>query len=158
MQLHHPDHNNGSPEAARRFEEVQEAYASIQALRRRTTPPRATPPPPPPSSPDVERRLAEIERELLEKARQARERAQRAAREAAATASKAKRPTDEELGYIKTDDSLGKILADARKEFVQRLGEVREEPLGHRVADLLDEFGAKLKSDRAQEGDGKTRQ
>jgi curved DNA-binding protein CbpA len=148
VQLHHPDHNNGSPEAARRFEEVQEAYASIQALRRRTPPPRSTPPPPPPSSPDLEERLAEIERELLEKARVARERAQRAAREAAAAASRPKRPSDEELGYIKTDDSLGKILADARNEFVQRLGEVREEPLSHRVADLLDGFGAQLKRDR----------
>ena len=25
VQLHHPDHNNGSPESARRFEAVQEA-------------------------------------------------------------------------------------------------------------------------------------
>jgi hypothetical protein len=105
----------------------------------------------------VEARLAEIERELLEKARAARERAQRAAREAAAATSKPKRPSDEELGYIKTDDTLGKILADARKEFAQRLGEVREEPLSHRVADLLDEFGAKLKSDPGSEADGKRR-
>jgi curved DNA-binding protein CbpA len=159
VQLHHPDHNHGSPESARRFEEVQEAYASIQRLRQRTPPPRSAPPPPrsappPPTNPDVEQRLAEIERELLLKARAARERAQRAAREAAANASKPKRPSDEELGYIKTDDSLGKILADARKEFVERLGEVREEPLSHRVADLLDEFGAKLKTDRPQDDDG----
>jgi curved DNA-binding protein CbpA len=147
VQLHHPDHNHGSPESARRFEEVQEAYASIQTLRQRTPPPRHTASPPP-TNPDLEQRLAEIERDLLEKARLARERAQRAAREAAAAAPKPKRPSDEELGYIKTDDSLGKILADARKEFVERLGEVREEPLSHRVADLLDEFGAKLKGDR----------
>jgi curved DNA-binding protein CbpA len=160
VQLHHPDHNHGSPESARRFEEVQEAYASIQSLRQRTPPPRSsgpTMPPPPPTSPDVEQRLAEIERELLQKARAARERAQRAAREAAATASKPKRPSDEELGYIKTDDSLGKILADARKEFVERLGEVREEPLSHRVADLLDEFGSRLKTDREQDDDGSKR-
>lgn len=162
MQLHHPDHNHGSVEAARRFEEVQDAYASIQRQRRRTpvggSRASRTAPPPPPSSPDVEARLAELERELLEKARAARERAQRAAREAAAAASaKSKRPSDEELGYIKTDDTLGKILADARKEFAQRLGEVREEPLSHRVADLLDEFGAKLKSDHGPEDDGKRR-
>jgi hypothetical protein len=158
VQLHHPDHNNGSPESARRFEEVQQAYASIQRLRQSTPAPRKTPDPPP-TSPDVEQRLAEIERELLEKARLARERAQRAARRAAATASasKPKRPSDEELGYIKTDDSLGKILADARKEFVERLGEVREEPLSHRVADLLDEFGARLKTDREQDDDGSKR-
>ncbi len=156
MQLHHPDHNNGSPESARRFEEVQEAYAQIQRLRQRTPPPRRTADPPP-TSPDVEQRLAEMERELLEKARLARERAQRAVRQAASTASKPKRPSDEELGYIKTDDSLGKILADARKEFVERLDEAREEPLSHRVADLLDEFGAKLKGngddDRESAGD-----
>jgi hypothetical protein len=163
VQLHHPDHNNGSLESARRFEEVQDAYAQIQRLRQRTPPPRqtATPPPPKaqppgadnPTNPDVEQRLAEIERELLEKARLARERAQRAARQAAATAStsKPKRPSDEELGYIKTDDSLGKILADARKEFVERLDDAREEPLGHRVADLLDHFGATLKGDHGSD-------
>ncbi|MGB8880111.1 MAG: J domain-containing protein, partial [Solirubrobacteraceae bacterium] len=156
VQLHHPDHNNGSPESARRFEEVQDAYASIQRLRQSRPVPRKSPNPPP-TSPDVEQRLAEIERELLEKARLARERAQRAARQAAASASKPKRPSDEELGYVKTDDSLGKILADARKEFVERLDEAREEPLGHRVADLLDDFGAKLKGngddDRESAGD-----
>jgi curved DNA-binding protein CbpA len=111
VQLHHPDHNNGSPESARRFEEVQDAYAAITRERRRQTTPRRSAPPPPPSSPDVEQRLADLERELREKARAARERAQRAAREAAA-AAKGKRASDEELGYIKTDDSLGKILAD----------------------------------------------
>lgn len=120
VQLHHPDHNNGSFESARRFEEVQDAYAAITRERRRhPTQPRSAPPPPS-SSPDVEQRLAELERELREKARAARERAQRAAREAAAAAaSKAKRsdrPSDEELGYIKTDDSLGKILADGLDE------------------------------------------
>jgi hypothetical protein len=155
VQLHHPDHNNGSPESARRFEEVQDAYASIQRLRQsRPLPPKS--PDPPPTSPDVEQRLAEMERELLEKARLARERAQRAARQAAATASKPKRPSDEELGYIKTDDSLGKILADARKEFVDRLDDAREEPLSHRVADLLDEFGAKLKGNGDADSAGDT--
>jgi hypothetical protein len=57
-----------------------------------------------------------MERELREKAQAARERAKRAAREAAAAASrsrpKAERPSDEELGYVKTDDSFGKIIAD----------------------------------------------
>ena len=128
VQLHHPDHNGGSIESARRFEEVQEAYGQIARMRRRTpvTPSSS----PPPTSPDVEERLAGLERELREKARVARERAQRAAREAAAAAtSRAKRPdrpSDEELGYIKTDDSLGKILADGLDEFaswMQRRGE-----------------------------------
>jgi curved DNA-binding protein CbpA len=160
VQLHHPDHNNGSPESARRFEEVQEAYAQIQRERRRTPPPRKSPDPPP-SSPDVEQRLAEIERELLEKARLARERAQRAAREAAggrASKPKPKRPSDEELGYIKTDDSLGKILADARKEFVERLDDAREEPLSHRVADLLDQFGSTLKGGDHDTGEERDKQ
>ncbi|MGN6868868.1 MAG: J domain-containing protein [Solirubrobacteraceae bacterium] len=125
VQLHHPDHNKGSLESARRFEEVQDAYAAITRERRRhPTPPRSAPPPPP-STPDVEQRLAELERELREKARAARERAQRAAREAAAAAaSKTKRsdrPSDEELGYIKTDDSLGKIVADGLDDFADWL-------------------------------------
>jgi curved DNA-binding protein CbpA len=120
VQRHHPDHNNGSPEAARRFEEVQEAYAAITRERRRSpTPPRSEPPPP--TSPDVEQRVAEMERDLREKARAAREtaravreRAQRAARRA--TTSN-KRASDEELGYVKTDDSFGKILADGLDDF-----------------------------------------
>lgn len=124
VQLHHPDHNNGSPEAARRFEEVQEAYAAITRERRRSPkPPRSEPPPP--TSPDVERRLAEMERDLREKARSAREtarvareRAQRAARRAT---SGSKRASDEELGYVKTDDSFGKILADGLDEFAEWL-------------------------------------
>lgn len=120
VQLHHPDHNNGSLESARRFEEVQDAYAAITRERRRQpTPPRSAPPPPS-STPDVEQRLADLERELREKARAARERAQRAAREAAA-ARKGKRTSDEELGYIKTDDSLGKIVADGLDEFADWL-------------------------------------
>ena len=33
VQLHHPDHNGGSAESARRFEAVQEAYAQIRSAR-----------------------------------------------------------------------------------------------------------------------------
>jgi len=128
VQEHHPDHNGGSIESARRFEEVQEAYGSIMRQRRRSPIPPSSPPPP--TSPDVEERLAGLERELREKARVARERAQRAAREAAAAATsktkRADRPSDEELGYIKTDDNFGKILADGLDEFahwMQRRGE-----------------------------------
>lgn len=117
MQLHHPDHNHGSPESARRFEEVQDAYAQIQRLRRRTPPPRQTATPPP-TTPDVEERLAALERELLEKARLARERAQRAARRAT---TDRKRASDEELGYIKTNDSFGSILADGLDEVAEWL-------------------------------------
>ncbi len=123
VQLHHPDHNNGSRESAQRFEEVQEAYAAITRERRRHPTRRRSAPPPPPSSPDVEQRLADLERDLREKARAARERAQRAARDAAAAASsaKSKRASDEELGYIKTDDSVGKIIADGLDEFADWL-------------------------------------
>jgi hypothetical protein len=64
--------------------------------------------------------MADLERELREKARAARERARRAAREAAA-AAKGKRASDEELGYIKTDDSLGKVVADGLDEFADWL-------------------------------------
>lgn len=62
---------------------------------------------------------------MRDKARVARERAQRAAREAAASAAskatRSDRPSDEELGYIKTDDSLGKIMADGLDEFADWL-------------------------------------
>src|SRR5579859_938737 len=70
----HPDHNGGSPEAARRFEAVQQAYAEIQELRKHAD---STPP-----DPDLESRLADLERQV----REARDRAQRAAREAMRTA------------------------------------------------------------------------
>ena len=33
VQLHHPDHNAGSVDSARRFEAVQEAYAEVRRLR-----------------------------------------------------------------------------------------------------------------------------
>ncbi len=36
VQLHHPDHNAGSAQAARRFAEVQEAYTQVQRLRAQT--------------------------------------------------------------------------------------------------------------------------
>jgi curved DNA-binding protein CbpA len=57
---HHPDHNGGSPEAARRFEAVHEAYAEI--LRRREA---ARPAPADPEEDDrLTQRLAELEAEL----------------------------------------------------------------------------------------------
>ena len=128
---------------------MQDAYAKITAERRRS-PVRPSSSPPPPTDPDLEQRLANLERELREKAAAAREKAQRAAREAAANY---KRPSDEELGYIKTDDSIGKILADAREEFSRRFGDVREEPVTHRAADLLEDLAGWLKGDHAGESD-----
>jgi curved DNA-binding protein CbpA len=143
VQLHHPDHNGGSPESARRFEEVQEAYARIRELRREASPAQDPPPkdPSPKVDPKVESRLADLERELRD-AHDARERARRAAAEAAAATRK--RPTDAELGYVTTDDTLGEVLADARIEFSDRLAEAREHPAGKRLSDLIDELAAKL--------------
>ncbi len=175
VKLHHPDHNNGSPEAARRFEAVQEAYAEIQRLRAggagsRTPRPgagrprtaasgtgatgaarrRSSPTPPPPGSadPDLEARLADLEQQVLQ-ARRAKERAEAAAREAARAAREAaagvraaagpqERPSDEELGYITTDDTIGKILADARSQLSDTYGKVRQHPVAKRVADLIE--------------------
>ena len=79
----------------------------------------------------MEQRLAEMERDLREKARAAREtaraaraRAQRAARRA--TTSN-KRASDEELGYVKTDDSFGKILADGLDDVAEWLQKRRRD-------------------------------
>jgi hypothetical protein len=154
VQLHHPDHNGGSLESARRFEEVQDAYADVIRSRRAgAPPPRTASPPPPPraADPSVEARLADIEREVRE-AHAARERAQKAAREAAAAAAAhsdgERRPSDEELGYVHTDDSFSQILADARSELASRIGdgldEAHTQPIAKRVSDLIDELTAKL--------------
>jgi curved DNA-binding protein CbpA len=152
VQLHHPDHNGGSAASTRRFEEIQEAYAQVRkgrengtgARRNPTTGTAGTKPPPRPTSgAPSDARLAGMEREIRE-AHLARERVRQAAREAAAQSYE--RPSDEELGYIKSDDSLGKILADARAQASERFAEVRE-PVAKRVADLLDDLAAKLNRD-----------
>ena len=84
VQLHHPDHNHGSAESERRFEEVQEAYAQVRKLRASGAHAAAPPPPPPRAAadPDLDARLKDMERDLRE-AHLARERARRAAAEAA---------------------------------------------------------------------------
>lgn len=115
VQLHHPDHNGGSAESARRFEEVQEAYAAILASRRQAPAPAA---PPVTGDPDLEARVADLERQVRQ-AHAAREQARRAAREAAAQTGG--RASDEELGYIKTEDTFGNVLADALDELAARL-------------------------------------
>ncbi len=217
VQQYHPDHNDGSDEAERRFEEVQEAYAKIRELqaagaaagragRTGTPPPRqrtqtgptrgqSTSTPPPRFDPGIEARAAALERELKE-AHLARERAREAARRAAAepayhagaeaaregaadttvrgqtdaartgrqrpggeAATTARqrpgRPSDEELGYIKTDDSFTKILADARAELSERFSEAQGHPVVQRVSDLIEELDAlasKLTGDRRSRG------
>jgi curved DNA-binding protein CbpA len=161
VQLHHPDHNGGSAESARRFEQVQEAYAEIRAARRgaphsgaarsrasggssgaRSGPARSGRASPRASAdPAVESRLADLERELRE-AHLARERVRAEARRVAA--QNAQRPSDEELGYVTTDDSFSKILTDAAAELSDRFSEAREHPAARRVSDLIDELEAKL--------------
>ena len=115
VQLHHPDHNRGSAESTRRFEEIQEAYASVIASRHTSPQGEA---PPVAGDPDIEARVADLERQVRE-AHAARERARRAAREAAMATEG--RPSDEELGYVTTDDSFSKVLADALDELAARL-------------------------------------
>jgi molecular chaperone DnaJ len=155
VKQHHPDHNGGSAESERLFEEVQDAYARVRALRAGGSGARAggsgaraggthRSGRPAGGDDDVEARVAAMERELRE-ARIARERAERAreealrvAREAAAASARVgaadarTRATDEELGYFSSDDSIAKILADARDA----------------LADRFDDLADKLKGDR----------
>jgi curved DNA-binding protein CbpA len=163
VQLHHPDHNGGSAESAQRFEEVQEAYAEIRRQRQsgggapragaRRTSSSASASTPSSGDSDIGSRLAAMEAEL----RSARDEAVRRAREAAAqAAARAQgerdrdrdRPSDEELGYISTDDSFSKILSDAASGISERLTEAqqdaRDSPVTKRFADLIDELGSKL--------------
>jgi curved DNA-binding protein CbpA len=169
VQQHHPDHNGGSAESARRFEEIQEAYAQIK--RARGAQPHGQPGQPR-SDPGVEARLADLERELREaqaareraaraerEARAARNRAAQAAREAAreaATPEDLRRASNEDLGYVTTDDSFTQILADARAELSDQLSEgftrAREHPVARRVSDLIDEL-----EDLASRGDRESR-
>ena len=153
VKLHHPDHNQGSEESERRFEEVQEAYAEVQRLRSGGARPRGarSAPPPPTTDSDLEARLAALEHQV-QQARRARAKAEQAARDAARAAREAAadiraaaraegdkpRPSDEELGYIKTDDTIGKIISDARAQWSDRYGKAREHPVAKRVADLID--------------------
>jgi curved DNA-binding protein CbpA len=138
VKRHHPDRNGGSPESTRRFQEVQQAYEEIGRLRARR-------PGPPPaagrSDASMEARMADLENEVRE-AYAAREAAQRAAREAAerAVRDRPARPSDEELGYVTTDDSFGKIISDIVDEIGDRLSGAREHPAAKRVHDIIDDL------------------
>ena len=157
VQLHHPDHNDGSKDSARRFEEVQEAYAEVQRLRaaggragpraassQQSTGANA-------SESDLAARIAAMERqvrEAQEARRRAREEAQRAARAAReAAAQRPGRPSDDELGYIHTDDTFSKIFSDFRSQLSGLYQEAKEMPVTDRVADLLDDVASKLKKE-----------
>jgi DnaJ-class molecular chaperone len=183
VQRHHPDHNGGSPESARRFEEVQEAYALIRKLqqgraagdaaRRASSPPPRTEP----TDPGIDARLAELDRELKrqrEAKQQAERNAQRIREEALRQAREATRaeqggPSDEDLGYVNTDDSFAAIFDDAASEWGKRFSEAkqssegkssakaktksREEPVTERLADLFDGWGARLRGEKQRDKD-----
>lgn len=169
VKRHHPDHNGGSPESARRFEEIQEAWAEIRRRRSAAGPgapgrargaPRAGGSPPPGTDPDLEDRLRTMEAELR-KARSARATAAADARRAAAEAAQEARrsaedtepASDEELGYIRSDDSFTRILSDARGSV---LGNLDGKPARDRAADVLEEVAAMLRGER-RSGDRKGR-
>jgi curved DNA-binding protein CbpA len=135
VKLHHPDRNGGSAESTRRFQRIQEAYDQVREQRAAGPSRRPAGPPPPPDDPGVESRMADLERELRD-AQAARERARRDAREAVREATG--RASDEELGYVTTDDSFSKIIADVRDEVAGRLSGARRHPAVKRVSDLID--------------------
>jgi curved DNA-binding protein CbpA len=141
VKLHHPDRNGGSAEATRRFQDVQSAYEEVTRLR--AARPAATKPRPR-ADEDVAARMRDLEREVREaqaaRAEAERERAAaaRAAREAAY--DRPGRPSDEELGYVTTDDSFGKIIGDIVDEIGDRLSGAREHPAAKRVADIIDDL------------------
>ncbi len=152
VQLHHPDHNGGSHESALRFEAVQAAYGQVREQRARagssagsgsSAPRGAQSPPPHAADSGLDARLADMEEELRA-AQAAREKARRDAREAAAQAEPRPRASDEELGYIRTDDSFSKILADAASELSDHFSEARDHGVPKRLSDLIDELGSKL--------------
>ncbi len=173
VQRHHPDHNHGSLESARTFEEVQAAYARVREMRAagaiRAAGMRAAGAGAPGASADhqasdgsVEARLADLERQV-EEAQAARAEAQAAAadarRRARAAASDAGersgRPSDEELGYVTTDDSFSKILDDAASSLGTWLSdavpEASDRAMGERhparkqVADLIEQLEGRLR-------------
>jgi curved DNA-binding protein CbpA len=185
VQRHHPDHNGGSAESTRRFEEVQAAYALIRKLQQGTPGSRpasargASPPPPRsgPVDPGLDARLAELDRELKRQRaakQQAERNAQRIREDALRQARDAARadgggPSDEDLGYVTTDDSFSAILDDAATEWSKRFSEAKQsseakpsakakpdshqEPVTERLADLFDGWGARLRGEKQHEKD-----
>jgi DnaJ-class molecular chaperone len=171
VQLHHPDHNNGSHESALRFAEVQEAYAHVKLMRKQTAA-TGTRENPPSADPALDARLKAMENELRaargQREKAARE-AARAAREAAASEAKKAarydekgRATDEELGYYTTNDSFAKILDDFADEVSTRFSESHPPAQGgdgatkrrpRSVADWIDELGARLTGESQRKKD-----
>lgn len=159
VKRHHPDHNGGSAESARRFAQIQSAYAVIAQRRRGGGAPPAGPAAAQPAAarpaaagtPDVESRIASMEREMAaareadrrraeEEARLVREQAARLAAERRAQAFQARavRPTPEELGYYSTDDSFTKIIDDATEQLGARLRKSdAKKQFARRLSDLF---------------------
>jgi hypothetical protein len=186
VKRHHPDHNGGSPESTRQFEAVQDAYALIRKLQqgkgtsgatagRRTSRPSPAPPRTGPVDPGVDARLAELDREL-KRQREAKQRAERNAQrireDALRQAREAVRadsggPSDEDLGYVTTNDSFAAIFDDAASEWGKRFSEAKqssdakpggkaktkshEEPVTERLADLFDGWGARLRGEKQRD-------
>jgi DnaJ-class molecular chaperone len=171
VQRHHPDHNDGSPESARKFEEVQEAYAKVREMRAasaiRAAGMRAAGAAASGASAaggeGVEARLADLERQVRE-AQAARAEAEAAAadarRRARAAATEAReragRASDEELGYVTTDDSFSKIfddaaskvgawLSEAESDVSDRVTGAQRHPASKRVAELIEELERRLR-------------
>ena len=91
----------------------------------------------------------------MRRAEQIRADALRQAREAARPTGD--RPSDDDLGYIKTDDSFSAILDDAAAAWSKRLtgdeaddAEPKREPVNERLADLFDDLGARLRGDKRE--------
>jgi len=144
VKLHHPDRNGGSAEATRRFQDIQAAYEEV--VRLRAARPAATQPRPADES--VESRIADLEREVRE-AQAAKAAAEKAARDAVRR-QEPERPSDEELGYVTTDDSFSKLLDDVRTELSDRFAQAHAHPARERVADLIDELAAKLRGEHPE--------
>jgi curved DNA-binding protein CbpA len=127
VKQHHPDHNGGTPEATRRFQEIQEAYDELRNRPAASRPAQA-------AWDSVADRMETLERELRE-AHAARERARAAAREAARSAEPEPEPARADVAG---EDSFGRILGDVRDELGERLSEARKHPAVKRVSDLID--------------------
>jgi hypothetical protein len=130
VMLHHPDRNGGSAESTRRFQDIQAAYEQVGRLRAQ-----GAGPAPPPRDEFVDARIQDLEREVRE-AHAAREAARKAVRDAVREAPG--RPSDDELGYVTTDDSFGKIISDVVDELAEGFAGARRHPSVQRLVDLID--------------------
>ena len=153
VQRHHPDHNGGSRESAVRFAEVQEAWAHVRLLRKRADVSAQAGAATAGSDPALEARLAAMEAELRA-ARGRREQAARAAKPRPAAPAE-ERPSDEELGYVTTQDSFSAIFDDVADEVSSRLAQAHDVPRSQAtprkprgVADWIDELGSRLTGER----------